>query len=207
MVYRNRSTDGPSWRRHSTQSVARNRRIDCGARCRDIDVSNRDAGADINQAAESGATPLYIACQEGQLECVRLLLEAGAAISQARDNGATPLFMACQQGHLECARLLLEASAAVDQARDDGVTPLLIACEKGHLDIVRLLLEASAAVGQANARGATPLFIACRFGHLETARLLCDACAGRVPRLRAPLCARASRTGHRQEHRASSARG
>ncbi len=31
----------------------------------------------------SGATPLYIACQEGHVECVRALLDGGAAINQA----------------------------------------------------------------------------------------------------------------------------
>jgi hypothetical protein len=31
-----------------------------------------------------GATPLFIACQEGKVECVRALLGGGAAINQAK---------------------------------------------------------------------------------------------------------------------------
>lgn len=34
--------------------------------------------ADINHAAEKGETPLYLACRNGNNECVKLLLEAGA---------------------------------------------------------------------------------------------------------------------------------
>ena len=63
-----------------------------------------------------GATPLLIACQQGHLECARLLLEAGAAKDQACNDGTTPLYIACQQGYLDIARLLLEADAAVNQA-------------------------------------------------------------------------------------------
>ena len=34
--------------------------------------------ADVNHAAERGETPLYLACANGNNECVKLLLEAGA---------------------------------------------------------------------------------------------------------------------------------
>ena len=84
----------------------------------------------VNQATQSGATPLYIACEMGQHECVRLLLEAGAAVDQAPNDGTTPLFVACQNNHLECARLLLAVGASVAQAADNGATPLYIACQK-----------------------------------------------------------------------------
>jgi len=52
------------------------------------------AGAAVNQADADGFTPLYVACQNGQLDCVRLLLGASAAINQAKNDGATPLFIA-----------------------------------------------------------------------------------------------------------------
>ena len=40
-----------------------------------------ERGADINQGAHDGYTPLYIASQEGHEEVVRVLLERGADIN------------------------------------------------------------------------------------------------------------------------------
>lgn len=34
--------------------------------------------ANINHAAAGGQTPLYLACKNGNKECIKLLLEAGA---------------------------------------------------------------------------------------------------------------------------------
>ena len=58
--------------------------------------------------AVNGATPLFLACQEGHTETAATLLAAGAAVDQAEDNGATPLFVACQNGHTEIVTKLLE---------------------------------------------------------------------------------------------------
>ncbi|EOD33603.1 hypothetical protein EMIHUDRAFT_363890, partial [Emiliania huxleyi CCMP1516] len=98
-----------------------------------------------------GATPLFIASQEGQLECVRLLLEAGAAIDQADEQGATPLFAACQDGHLEVAKLL--SSYGASRAATPFGTPEEVATEEGHADLAAWLVAS---------RGWAPL------AHLET---------------------------------------
>ncbi len=47
-----------------------------------------EAGADINKAEDAGATPLFIAAQQGHEAVVRALIEAGA-----RDTGVVPLFI------------------------------------------------------------------------------------------------------------------
>ena len=101
------------------------------------------AGASVDLApTDDGETPLYVACGQGQVECVRLLLGAGAStdLTAGADSGATPLYVACIEGHVECVRLLLGAGASVDLARpDDGVTPLFMACLRGHVDVAQLL--------------------------------------------------------------------
>ncbi|EOD25194.1 hypothetical protein EMIHUDRAFT_366023, partial [Emiliania huxleyi CCMP1516] len=98
-----------------------------------------------------GVTPLFIACEKGQLECARLLLEAGAAVNQACNDGATPLFAACEDGHLEVAKLL--SSYGASRAATPFGTPEEIATEEGHADLAAWLVAS---------RGWTPL------AHLET---------------------------------------
>ena len=42
-----------------------------------------EAGADVNKAMDDGATPLYVAAQEGHEAVVRALIEAGADVNKA----------------------------------------------------------------------------------------------------------------------------
>ncbi|EOD17534.1 hypothetical protein EMIHUDRAFT_363743, partial [Emiliania huxleyi CCMP1516] len=100
---------------------------------------------------QNGATPLFIACQLGHVDIIRLLLEAGAAVCQARNNGATPLLMACWQGHLEVAKLL--SSYGASRAATPFGTPEEAANSRGHADLAAWLVAS---------RGWTPL------AHLET---------------------------------------
>ena len=78
---------------------------------------------------QTGATPLYIACQNGHEACARLLLDRDAKVDLARQDGATPLIMACQNSHEACARLLLERGANTD-VRSGGRSARSVAREK-----------------------------------------------------------------------------
>ena len=49
-----------------------------------------EVGADKDQAVNSGATPLFIAAQNGHLDVVRHLLDVGADKDQAQSEGGTP---------------------------------------------------------------------------------------------------------------------
>ena len=56
---------------------------------------------------QGGATPLFIASQNGHLEVVlSLLSDAGADKDIAMQGGGTPLSIASQSGHLEVVCLL-----------------------------------------------------------------------------------------------------
>ena len=136
-----------------------------------------DAGVPIDCTDARGCTPLFNACNNGNLEIARLLLDRGStAIDEKNSTSHTPLLRACDNGHLEIATLLLDrGSTAIDEKDRAGYTPLLYACWGGHLEIATLLLDRGCtAIDEKDRAGYTPLLRACDNGHLEIATLLLD---------------------------------
>jgi hypothetical protein len=88
----------------------------------------------INQASNTGATPLYVAAHKNNLDMVRCLvkeLEAGADINQANRDGITPLMIAAGAEHERVVAFLIKYGAdpqystptfgtAADQSRNAG---------------------------------------------------------------------------------------
>ena len=62
--------------------------------------------------SHTGATPLLVAAENGNLDVVRFLVEVGAAKDQADNDGATPSVVVAQEGHLDVVQFLAEISAA-----------------------------------------------------------------------------------------------
>ena len=118
-----------------------------------------------------GATAIYVACEFGHVEAVKLLLEAGAPVDQPREDGATPLYKACQDGNLEIVRLLLKQGAKVDQMDSNSMTALWVACHQGRTDLARVLLEAKADP-QRKVQDWSPIMLAERENRTELVELL-----------------------------------
>jgi len=56
----------------------------------------------VNTCAEDGASPLFLASQEGHTDCVRMLLQHGADANLATtDPVALPLHAALQFNHIQ----------------------------------------------------------------------------------------------------------
>ena len=114
-----------------------------------------------------------MACERGDFDAARLLLDTGADVNRADEYGMTPLYIACAKGHVNVARLLLDNGAAVDRANSfNGWTPLFIACWNGRVAAARLLLEKGAEVDRTNEDGETALDAAKYQGHSAVVALL-----------------------------------
>ena len=146
-----------------------------------------DAGADARRRRNDGATPLFVAAQEGAAACVRLLLYVtsnDAAHNDEDEDGVTPLYAAAAHGHLDVVMFLLGRGAPADRAMRDGATPLFIACQNGHEAVARALLARAAKPDVTRAPwGQTPLFNAVMNGHPDLVRLLVSRRAGRAARV------------------------
>ncbi|CAE7907234.1 unnamed protein product, partial [Symbiodinium necroappetens] len=133
--------------------------------------------ADVDQAKQDGASPLYIACQNGHVGVVRYLLRESPRQpdrDQANSNQATPLFIASQKGHDAIVELLLRGPgpADVNKPLKSGATPLYIASLKGHGGVVQRLHASGACLNSTPKHGATAVSAAVQNDHTEVLEIL-----------------------------------
>ena len=120
---------------------------------------------------ELPVTPLIVAVQDGNLDCVKVLLKYGADIEGRGDfmhileddfcpdpyKCCTPLFIAATCGNVEILRFLVENGGDVNAADDLGLTPLMAAVENQFLDAVIFLIDQGADVNLQDSSGLTAL--------------------------------------------------
>ncbi|XP_073228587.1 protein fem-1 homolog B-like [Porites lutea] len=120
-------------------------------------------------------TPLIVAVENGNLDCVKVLLKYKADIEGRGDikykhftnkfrhlsfSGCQPLFVAAVYGNIEILRCLLENGAdinAVLHFDQNYYTPLMMAINYNHSDAVIFLIDQGADVNLQTKTGATAL--------------------------------------------------
>jgi ankyrin repeat protein len=121
------------------------------------------AGADVNQAADDGWTPLMSAVANGETDRVRLMLDSGAGLQDFDHKGRTALALAAENGNGTLVDLLIVRGAAQDLV---GVAPdvrggqIAAGVASGSLEIVRKLAEAGLPLEAENIIGRHPLTLA-----------------------------------------------
>ena len=145
----------------------------------DTDRINQLLDADpdaVNQPDEFGATPLYHAAHNLQIEVVRQLLERGGNPNFPTRDGQTALSTAV--GH----RWDAHGPAVIELLLQHGAEPdLFDAAALGHAERVTELLAADPEAANTERWGLTAVKVATRSGHTEIGRQL--VAAGAVPDL------------------------
>lgn len=120
-------------------------------------------GAAVNmQSGRDKMTPIHLAAEDGDVECVRTLIEAGADVSTRNKKQQTPLHLAALSQCPELIELLLKHNANPNDTDTDGRTPLHSSIVKvtRSCECVKLLLDAGAEVNKPDVFGYTPLHLA-----------------------------------------------
>jgi ankyrin repeat protein len=127
--------------------------------------------ADVNIQTDRGFTPLNIACQYGNYDSARMLLNYQADPNLECREGFTPLHVACADGFTNIVKMLLDKEVHVDPMTvGKKLTPLYMACCGGYEEIVEMLLDKQANFNHQCEDGATSLMVACEKCYHSTSR-------------------------------------
>ena len=117
-------------------------------------------------------TPLHCACQNGNFETARLLLDCGASGKVYDADRRTPFSMAVEGNYEELAEMLVERNECWDNSRS---VALHMACFHGMLRVVRHLLAIGLNVNDKDVDGWTPVHYAAGGGQMDTLEVLLAA--------------------------------
>lgn len=124
--------------------------------------------------------PIHIACQEGHLEIVSLILRlrfnerAQMMITHDHDFNY-PIHLACESGNEEIVKVLFLNQADPTVRKIHDVTPLHIAAKEGFIAIVDVLLQyENADINETDEDLATPLHYAARFNKVSMIEFLLE---------------------------------
>lgn len=106
---------------------------------------------DVNDTPDF-MSPLLLACGQGQVECVSILMDHGATFTnEDGPSNLTPLIYASWWGHDDIVQLLLNKGADVNQTTTHSVFALGMASQHLQPHVVELLLRYGANVHQRSA--------------------------------------------------------
>ncbi|GMT22656.1 hypothetical protein PFISCL1PPCAC_13953, partial [Pristionchus fissidentatus] len=131
---------------------------------------------DVDMQTESNNdTPLTLACSNGHVAMVELLVQRGANVHHRDKKGFTPLILAATGGHLSIVQTLLDNGANIEtQSERTKDTALSLACSGGKKDVAEMLLNRGANKEHRNVSDYTPLSLAASGGYVDIVNMLLE---------------------------------
>ena len=113
----------------------------------DVAVFLIQNGANVNQEADNGSTPLTLASDLGKTELVELLLKNGADVNyELPVTKFTPLLLASRGGHLATVEQLIKSGANVNYKDTTGMSILTWSMLPNNTEIAKTLINSGADV-------------------------------------------------------------
>jgi ankyrin repeat protein len=113
----------------------------------------------------TGASPIYVAAQNGHAACIQELVIAGGDVEECNKNGVSPLQIATQRGHASCITQLVSLKSDVSKCNNFNQSLIFIAAENGHDACIADLLSLGCDAKKCDIDGSSPIYIAAYSGH------------------------------------------
>ncbi|CAC5410651.1 unnamed protein product [Mytilus coruscus] len=84
----------------------------------DLNGQALNSRVDTTIKHEKGWSALHVACKEGHIKVVKLLIDAGMNLNDTTNSGSTPLYN-CQGGHYDTVKFLLDLNGQTLNSRVD----------------------------------------------------------------------------------------
>jgi cytochrome c len=127
-----------------------------------------EAGADVNESDDWGATPLWYAARRGHEDAAKLLIARGADVNLTTKSSGPPLLGAIERKNGILVKLLLASGANPNAPK----SALYLATKSGCLECVTALVESGADVNALNEIREPPIHAAKLIGFREIADYL-----------------------------------
>ena len=135
----------------------------------------KENGLAISSVVERGTVhPLKLACETGNVQMLKCLVENGVKMSDKLPDGNTVLHIACSVGSLEMVKYLIDSGHDTLVSNSRKEFPIHIACTK-NLDLVMATsYKCVAEVESKTVDGLTPLHLAASNGSLDVVKYLIE---------------------------------
>lgn len=95
--------------------------------------------ANVDKPGLDGVTNMHLACESGNVDAVKQLLDRGANPNLHCHEDWLPLHISAVKGYTPIVKLLLAHGAFADAANKSGIKPVDLARMAGHEEVVTLL--------------------------------------------------------------------